>query len=144
MKLIKKNFYELDLDELYEILQARSKIFVVEQKCIYEDLDNIDKIADHFMLKEKNNLIAYLRVYPLNEKRIQIGRVLTVTHNKGYGRILLEKALNRIKKENQGKEIVLNSQEYAIPFYEKFGFQVAGESFLEDGIPHVKMICKEK
>lgn len=144
MNIIVKKFNELSTEELYEILKARAEIFVVEQKCIYQDLDDIDYKSVHFFYKEGKRITAYLRAFPVDEdfNTIQMGRVLSIRHGKGMGRRLLEDSINIIKKELNPKQIVADVQKYAIGFYEKFGFVTTSDEFLEDGIPHVKMTCE--
>lgn len=117
MELKIKTFTELNTKELYEILKVRSEIFVVEQNCIYQDMDDTDYRSVHIFFEENGIVEAYLRIFekdPANDI-IQIGRVLTRIHGQGLGGELL-----------------------------KEGFQICSEEFLEDGIPHVemKLICR--
>lgn len=144
LELVVKSFEELTLEELYHILQARSQIFVVEQTCIYQDIDGKDKISTHIFYKEKDtgSIAAYLRLYWEEGKpgRGKLGRVITVHRGTGLGRILLEQAVDIAKNAMNPKELHIHAQSYAIPFYEKVGFQVSSPEFLEDDIPHVEMI----
>lgn len=142
MEIISKFFDELTIIELYEILKVRSKIFVVEQKCIYQDLDDIDYRSLHLFYKSDKNIIAYLRIYKKEEGIIQIGRVLTADHGKGFGGKILKEAVSIIKEQMKPNKIYLEAQCYAIRFYEREGFKVCSEEFIEDGIPHVKMILE--
>ena len=142
MEIISKFFDELTIIELYEILKIRSKIFVVEQKCVYQDLDDIDYRSLHLFYKSDKNIIAYLRIYKKEEGIIQIGRVLTAEHGKGFGGKILKEAVSIIKEQMKPNKIYLEAQCYAIGFYEREGFKVCSEEFIEDGIPHVKMILK--
>lgn len=139
MELVVKTFEELSNHELYEILKLRSDVFVVEQNCVYPDIDGIDYDALHFNINAENRIEAYLRVFPLSEGVFQIGRVVTREHGKGYGGKLMEFSLPVIEERLHPREIVMEAQVYAVGFYEKFGFQVCSEEFLEDGISHVKM-----
>ncbi len=139
MELVVKTFEELSNRELYEILKLRSDVFVVEQNCVYPDIDGIDYDALHFNMNVENRIEAYLRVFPLSEGVYQIGRVVTREHGKGYGGKLMECSLPVIEERLQPKEIVMEAQVYAVGFYEKYGFEICSEEFLEDGIPHVKM-----
>lgn len=142
MEIISKFFDELTIIELYEILKVRSKIFVVEQKCVYQDLDDIDYRSLHLFYKSDKNIIAYLRIYKKEEGIIQIGRVLTADHGKGFGGKILKEAVSIIKEQMKPNKIYLEAQCYAIRFYEREGFKVCSEEFIEDGIPHVKMILE--
>lgn len=142
MEIISKFFDELTIIELYEILKVRSKIFVVEQKCIYQDLDDIDYRSLHLFYKVDKNIIAYLRIYKKEEGIIQIGRVLTTNYGKGFGGKILKEAVSIIKEQMKPNKIYLEAQCYAIGFYEREGFKVCSEAFIEDGIPHVKMILE--
>ena len=143
MEIIIKKFEELTLNELYNILKLRSEVFVVEQKCIYQDLDDIDKTSYHFFIKEKNDkIISYLRIYEKDEETAQIGRVLTdeKERKKGYANIIMEKAIEFIKNEMKKNKIYLEGQVYCHKFYLKLGFNIISDEFLEDGIPHYKML----
>lgn len=138
-----KNFSALSPDELYNILQLRSEVFVVEQDCVYQDIDGVDKTAIHCWLEEGGNLLAYLRVYWKNPSLGigQIGRVVSRERGKGYGAQLILCAKDILSKTMQAKEAYIEAQTYAIGFYEKSGFHVASKEFYEDGIPHVEMRC---
>lgn len=144
MNFISKEFNELTTKQLYEILKSRAEIFLLEQKIICQDMDDVDYISRHFFLEEKGRVIAYLRAfYKMQEANtIQIGRVLSLRHNKGFGTYLMEKTIEYIKENLNCQKISLNSQKTAIAFYEKFGFETMSEEFLEEGIPHVSMELK--
>ncbi len=141
MKLVIKEFNELTTKELYELLKARAEIFVVEQNCVYQDLDDIDYNSLHIFYEKDNKVIAYLRAFPKKNEinTIQIGRVLTLEHGNGLGRKLMEHSIQAIKDKTSGTKIFMEAQKYATGFYEKFGFKVISNEFLEDGIPHVAM-----
>ena len=140
MNFIAKRFCELSNREVYEILKARAKIFMFEQKIWYLDMDNVDYNAYHLFLEENGEVVAYLRAFSgETDGEIHIGRVLSVEHNKGLGTVLMNKALEYFK-ENDVKSIVLNSQIPAVRFYKKLGFDTFGEEFIEAGIPHIKMV----
>lgn len=142
MKLITKSFTELTTTELYEILKARAKIFVVEQNCIYQDLDDIDYRSLHIFYEDKGKIIAYLRAFEKDSsaKIVQMGRVLTLTHGTGLGGNLLKKGIRQIKEKMNPSSIYIEAQCYATGFYEREGFVISSEEFLEDGIPHVEMV----
>ncbi len=142
MEPIIKHFKELSTTELYEILKTRSEIFVVEQNCVYQDLDDKDQDAIHvFCWNEDGRIAGCLRVFmrDASSKTAQIGRVVTLEHGKGLGGILLHKGVEVATETYGARKIYLEAQAYAIGYYAKEGFEVVSEEFLEDGIPHVKM-----
>jgi len=142
MDFIVKHFKELSTEELYEILKTRFEIFVTEQKCIYQDLDDKDKDAVHvFCLNNEGRVAACLRVFWKDEKHgvAQIGRVVTLEHGKGVGGELLRKGVEIAEESFDANKIYLEAQVYAIGYYEKEGFKVVSGEFMEDGIPHVQM-----
>lgn len=139
MELIVKEFNELTNKELYEILKARSEIFIMEQHILYQDMDDIDYRSLHCFFMEDDKVIAYLRAfYPGDNKDvIRLGRVLTLKHGNGVGKELLSKSLKAIKERTGCKKIVGNAQKHALGFYEKFGFKAVSDDFLEEGVVHV-------
>ena len=141
MKLIIKEFNELTNKELYEILKSRSEIFIIEQNINYQDLDNIDYKSIHCFYKENDRVIAYLRAFYKDDNKdiVKIGRVLTLNHGLGIGKKLLSESLPEIKKIMSPKKITMDAQKYAIGFYEKFGFKVVSDEFIEEEILHVIM-----
>ncbi len=141
MDLIAKYFDELSSTEVYEILKARSEIFVVEQKILYQDMDDVDYKSLHCFFAQNGKVVAYLRAFPLDENGdvVRIGRVLTLQHGNGTGRELLEKGLAAIINKMNPKKIEVHAQKYVESFYEKFGFKATAEDFFEAGIVHVPM-----
>lgn len=141
MSIKAKYFNELTTTELYELLKVRSEIFVVEQNCIYQDLDDIDYNSLHIFIEENNEIIAYLRAFYKDDSKeiVQLGRVLTKEHGLGNGKKLILEALPIIKKRLKPKKIYIEAQKYAEDFYKKFGFITKSKEFLEDGISHVIM-----
>ncbi len=144
MKLEIKEFSKLCTEELFDIYKARVAVFVVEQNCPYQEIDGTDKRSLHIWLKgEDRELLSYLRLFRKDEETLQIGRVLSVKRKCGYAekvmRAALEKANEISLSDGRTKEIYLEAQTYAVPFYEKFGFKTYGDEFLEDGIPHICM-----
>ena len=137
-----KLFAQLSTQELYEILKARSQVFVVEQACLYQDLDDRDQDSLHICLRGKEGLVAYLRAFLRQGREVQVGRVLTLSRGKGYGDILLREGLALIEEVFHPDSLYLEAQVYAQGFYERFGFEACSEVFLEDGIPHVQMRMK--
>ena len=139
MNLHIKTFEQLSSTELYELLKARSAVFVVEQTCPYQDIDGGDYESLHVYLEEEGRILAYLRCYVQDEHTARIGRVLTVARGQGYGIPLMEAGIKAVREHIHAESIFIEAQCYAIGYYEKFGFSVCGEEFLEDGIPHVPM-----
>lgn len=136
-----KNFEELTKTELYEILKARSQIFIVEKNMRCQDLDGVDFDCLHFFLEEKGKIWAYLRAIPSKKDiaTVKIGRVLSLTHGIGLGRELMEKSIDYIKNNTPFSKIQLHSQSSAISFYEKLGFKVVSDEFVEAGVVHQAM-----
>ncbi len=135
-------FDELTPREVYEILKARAQIFVVEQNCTYQDMDGVDYHALHVFFEEENGtVIAYMRAFfeEKGSRAVKVGRVLTLEHGKGFGSRLLEKGIPVIQEKMNAAEMVIDAQCHAIGFYERAGFAVCSDEFLEVGIPHVKM-----
>lgn len=135
-------FSLLSTTDLYKILRLRAEVFVVEQNCPYQDLDNNDQKAYHIWTESNGDCIAYCRVFELDKDHVQIGRVVSSkkARGKGYGRLLMKHAIETCERNFPGKPILIHSQAYATGFYEKFGFSISSEEFLEDGIPHYEMI----
>ena len=144
METIIKLYKDLTKDELYEILKLRSIVFVVEQNCIYQDLDDIDKTSYHIFMKEKDKpeIKVYLRVFEKDIDTAQIGRVVTAQdkRRKGYASELIKKGIEIAKNELKKNKVYLEGQVYASKLYEKLGFKIISDEFLEDGIPHYKML----
>lgn len=134
-----KFFDELTTTELYEIAHARTQVFVLEQKIICQDFDRVDYDALHCFLWENGKVIAYLRAYLTDGNTVKIGRVLSTTHGIGLGSTLMQSSLAEIKKRWQHARIALHAQTHAKGFYERFGFVVCSEEFLEEGVPHIEM-----
>ncbi|MCR4891162.1 MAG: GNAT family N-acetyltransferase [Lachnospiraceae bacterium] len=139
MKVTAKFFNELTTKELYEILKARAEIFVVEQNCVYQDLDDRDYESLHVFFEEDVKVTAYLRAFYRDDSVVQIGRVLTLQHGTGLGGKLLKEGIAQVKEKMNPRQLYIEAQCYAIEYYEREGFKVCSEEFLEDGIPHVQM-----
>jgi len=139
--LHKKTFQELTTDELYELLRVRSEVFVVEQNCVYQDMDGDDQKSIHLWLTVADKIVALARVCPAGThmKEISIGRVITTERGKGYGKQIMLHAIG-VAIEHFGATIIdIEAQEYAKGFYESVGFKQSSETFMLDGIPHIKM-----
>ena len=139
-----KSFQELTVDELYELLRVRSEVFVVEQNCVYQDMDNDDQKSIHLWLTVANKVVALARVCPAGThmKEVSIGRVITTERGKGYGKQIMLYAIEAAKKHFGAKQIDIEAQEYAKRFYESVGFKQSSETFMLDGIPHIKMTLR--
>lgn len=143
-KIVVKKFDELSTKELYEILRVRAKVFVVDQTCVYQDVDGLDYDSIHVIGCNDKNIMAYLRIFmkDVSKNMVQIGRVLTMERGKGFGEEILRAGIRVAKEIMKAEKIYIEAQCYAIGFYEKVGFQVTSDEFLEDGIPHVEMILE--
>lgn len=137
-----KFFDQLTTTELYEIVRARITIFLLEQRIICQDFDGVDYDALHCFLEEDGQVKAYMRAYRTEDGHVKIGRVLSIVHGQGLGSRLMGLALPEIKRTFNCDTIVINAQKHALGFYEKIGFVVTSEEFLEEGIPHVAMEYK--
>jgi len=141
-----KKFDELTLDELYNILQLRNEVFIVEQNCVYNDTDGKDRPAWHLMAIEGDKLVAYTRILPpgVSYNDPAIGRVVTSSSKRrsGLGRELMKRSIEACEKLFGKSSITLSAQVYLQSFYESLGFIVVGAEYLDDGIPHIKMSRK--
>ncbi|MFT4664654.1 MAG: ElaA protein [Polaribacter sp.] len=138
-------FYELNLDQLYDILRLRQAVFVVEQDCPYLDTDGNDQKSLHLMGFYEGELVAYTRLVPKGisyEKYASIGRVITSDkiRGKGFGKLLMSTSVNKLFEFWGQQAIKISAQSHLIPFYKTIGFGPTGEEYLEDGIPHAAMI----
>ncbi len=140
MNFISKKFNELTVYELYEILRSRSEVFLLEQNIICQDMDGVDCESLHCFLWQDGRVIACLRAYYSGKDTVKIGRVLTLTHGQGHGRLLMTEALKAIREKMPCEKIVVSAQTQALGYYERCGFKVISDEYLEEGIPHVKMI----
>ena len=141
LRLHKKTFQELTTEELYELLRVRSEVFVVEQNCVYQDLDGDDQKAVHLWLTKADKVVALARVCPAGThmQEISIGRVITTERGKGYGKQIMLHAIDAANEHFGATIIDIEAQEYARGFYESVGFKQSSASFMLDGIPHIKM-----
>ena len=141
MNFTVKSFEELKTSELYEILKSRAEVFLLEQNIVCQDMDGIDYESYHFFIKEGGRIIAYLRAYYTDRenKIMKIGRVLTLSHGNGMGKILMDNTIAEIKHRFDCKKIIVSAQKQAEGFYKKCGFETVSGEYVEEGIPHVKM-----
>lgn len=142
-----KTFQQLTVDELFEVLQLRVAVFVVEQRCPYPELDQFDRHAETRHVSgrdERGQLIAYARILPpgMNYPEVRIGRIAVKAEarGKGVGRELLRMALSVTQECWPGSAIRISAQEYLQGFYARYGFTRVSDGYLEDGIPHVEMV----
>ena len=142
MNFYAKKFDELSTRELYEILKSRAEIFVVEQSIKYVDMDGIDYNSLHCYIEDGGRVAAYLRAFYDEDGSVKIGRVLTLAHGKGVGRVLMEKSLAAIHEKLPTHLIYVNAQQHAVGFYEKLGFVGVSDVFYEENIPHIRMELK--
>lgn len=142
METVVKKFDELTLCELYEILKLRAEVFVVEQACVYQDLDGVDQEAYHVYLKDGKRIVAYLRVVDKGKRldEVSVGRVISLERRCGVGSRLMQEGVRVAKEKFNAKRIKVGAQVYAKPFYEKAGFKQISDEYDEDGIPHIYMI----
>lgn len=142
MELIIKHFSQLTTEELMEIYRARISVFVVEQNCPYQDIDGWDCCAYHLWLKNEQGIQAYLRVLPPDTLYAQasLGRVISLKRRCGLATRLLREGINLAREKFGAKCLTLGAQIYACSLYEKVGFVPTEEEYVEDGIPHVRMI----
>lgn len=139
-----KTFSELTIDELHDALLLRSEVFVVEQDCVYQDVDGKDKKAIHVLGYKNENLVAYTRVFKAGDyfEESSFGRVVVKESERafGYGHDLIKKTIQVINTQLGEEKIRISAQTYLKRFYESHGFSQTGEEYLEDGIPHINML----
>lgn len=139
-----KSFSELTTQELYDVLQLRAEVFVVEQNCVYQDVDGKDQKALHVLGYSNNKLVAYTRVFKPGDyfNETSIGRVVVKENERQhhYGYAIMEASIQAVKELFNETVIKISAQTYLNNFYNNLGFKAIGEEYLEDGIPHVAMI----
>jgi len=144
MIFIIKRFNELSTQELYTVLQLRAEVFVVEQDCVYQDLDNKDLDAYHVLGVLDTKIVAYARIFKPGDYFLEssIGRIVVKKEFRKfqYGYKLVENSIQFIENNLQQNTILISAQSYLTKFYNSLGFIRVGEEYLEDGIPHIKML----
>jgi ElaA protein len=139
-----KSFEALTKNELYSLLQLRSEVFVVEQDCVYQDIDGKDKKALHVLGFKKEDLVAYTRIFKPGDyfEKASIGRVVVKKSKRHfkYGNIIMEASIKAIKQYFKENVIKISAQCYLKQFYTNLGFKAVGVEYLEDNIPHIAMV----
>jgi ElaA protein len=148
MEFIVKEFNSLSAKQLFEIYKLRSEIFIVEQTCAYQDVDNLDLIARHFMIFKDDTLAAYARILPPSVAHDEpaIGRVVVKKSFRGQdlGKLLMQHCIDITEDLYKNQDIVISAQSYLLKFYTDLGFKAEGEEYLEDNIPHTQMRLKSQ
>jgi ElaA protein len=141
-----KHFKDLNTTELYQILQLRNEVFIVEQNCPFQDLDDKDFKCYHLMGfdTDSQKVMAYTRIVPagVSYEEASIGRVVTspLARKGGIGKVLMQKSIELLEELYGGVSVKIGAQLYLKKFYESFGFEQVEEVYLEDGIEHILMV----
>lgn len=142
-----KTFEKLSVYELYDIMKLRSEIFVVEQDCVYQDIDGKDRTALHVIGKKNGEIVAYARIFRAGDyfDVASIGRVAVKNTQRsfGYGRQIMNASIEAIRFYFNESTMKVSAQLYLERFYYSLGFEQIGEGYLEDRIPHIAMILKK-
>jgi ElaA protein len=144
LEWLTKAFDRLTVNELYDVMQLRSGVFVVEQQCCYQDADGVDKSCVHLLGRlPSGQLACCLRIVPPGHKYAEasIGRVVVSSDCRGYGigRSLMTRGIQITEDEYPALGIRLAAQKYLERFYQSLGFTKTSDDYLEDGIPHLEM-----
>lgn len=146
LKIHVKTFKQLSINELYELLQLRAEVFVVEQDCVYQDIDGKDNKALHIFGIKNDKIVCYTRCFNMGDyfEEASIGRVVVSEKERkfNYGNEIMKASIEAIKTNYKTETIKLSAQTYLKKFYESHEFNQVGEGYLEDGIPHISMIKK--
>ena len=138
-----KRFNELSAGELYSMLQLRAEVFIVEQNCVYQDIDGKDAKALHVIGESEGKIVAYARLFQPGDYfgKASIGRVVVAAdfRDRKWGHDLMREAISAIDQYFGEKEITISAQQYLKNFYESHGFVQTSEMYLEDDIPHIEM-----
>lgn len=144
MEVTVKTFDQLDIYELHDLLKLRSDVFVVEQDCVYPDIDGKDQKALHVIGKKEGRVVAYTRCFPPGYyfDEAAIGRVAVAMNERkyGYGYNIMNASITAVETHYNTKDIKVSAQTYLKKFYNNLGFKEVGEGYLEDGIPHIAMV----
>ena len=140
-----KPYNDLSKDKFFDILKLRIEVFVVEQCCYYQELDDEDKEAFHVSIYNDGIIVAVGRIIPnLSNKEVKIGRIAVKMEyrKKGLAYKMMKDIMNFISREYKNFSVLLSAQTYLIEFYQSFGFTEIGNTYLEDGIEHINMVLK--
>jgi len=138
---------EFEAKTLFQVLRLRQDVFVLEQACLYPDIDALDEQSTHLLgFNAEDQLIAYLRIVPpeLHYPEPAIGRVVIAqsSRGQGLGRVLISEGIRLTQRLYPGSDIRISAQSHLVALYEEGGFESIGEAYLEDGIPHQEMLLK--
>ncbi|MDG1047895.1 MAG: GNAT family N-acetyltransferase [Flavobacteriaceae bacterium] len=143
MEINTYNFSSLNTDQLYRLLQLRSEVFVVEQDCVYQDIDGKDQKALHVLGTVEGNIVAYTRIFFFFYylEKAAIGRVVVASdfRKRDFGKAIMQASIAAVENHFNTTAIGLSAQTYLLNFYNDLGFSALGETYLEDGIPHIYM-----
>jgi ElaA protein len=143
MEINTYNFSSLNTDQLYRLLQLRSEVFVVEQDCVYQDIDGKDQKALHVLGTVEGNIVAYTRIFKPGDylEKAAIGRVVVASdfRKRDFGKAIMQASIAAVENHFNTTAIGLSAQTYLLNFYNDLGFSALGETYLEDGIPHIYM-----
>lgn len=147
MKCVIKKFDDLTVQELYDCMALRFEVFVIEQTCLYQDIDGKDQASYHLMCRDENGkLQGYLRILDagVSYDEVSIGRVVVGSEARatGLGRLIMTEAIEFIRAVYHQEAIRISAQAYLLKFYKSLGFEAVSEEYLEDDIPHVEMLMK--
>ncbi len=146
MDIVVKEFEALSIQELYSTLRLRSEVFVVEQDCVYQDIDQKDQKALHVLGMKNNEVVAYTRIFKPGDyfKEASIGRVVVKESERkyGYGYEIMNASIQAVLDNFKETTIKISAQKYLKKFYNSLGFIEIGQEYLEDGIPHIGMLKK--
>ncbi|MCG6202069.1 GNAT family N-acetyltransferase [Psychromonas antarctica] len=140
------SFSELSSKQLYELIKLRIDVFMVEQNCLYPELDDKDHASGvrHLLGYQQNNLVAYARLLPpgISYQQVSIGRIVTAKKSRqnGCGKALLTTVLQQCQQLWPAQDIKIGAQCYLIDFYQSFGFERVSNDYMEDGIAHLDML----
>lgn len=139
-----KYLKELSTEEFFTLFQLRQQVFVVEQDCVYLDMDEIDRNAVHLLVQDNNDekVVATLRIFAGKNNYWHIGRVAVAieARKRGVAREMMERAVAWIKEQKDVKGVEISAQSYLFDFYRSLGFQKSSEEYVLDGLPHLDMI----
>ena len=141
-KIFYKKFDNLSRKEIHDLFLLRSEVFVVEQNCVYQDIDGRDEKAEHVLVKKNNKIIAYARVLEYSDRNnISIGRIVVSKKERGnsLGSYLLDFILKKIHQEKPKRPIKISAKAHLEKFYTDHGFKRSSNTYMEDGIPHISM-----